>query len=103
MVICAGIAILCLGALIIRHLRCGNKCDPCPPGPDTLMITLEYWAGSSSSSLLTDQGDQFNAATIIKSIHTDILMKDYVSHHSYMIWHVQRIGQSVIAHYADTD
>ena len=49
MVVFAGIAVLCLGALIVRYLR-EKKChsSECPqhgsgePGPNTLKITVNY-------------------------------------------------------------
>ena len=50
MVVFAGIAVLCLGALLVRYLRekkCHSECAQCPsePGPDTLKITVSYCPG----------------------------------------------------------
>lgn len=50
MVVFAGIAVLCLGALIVRYLRekkCHSECPPCPsgPSPDMLKISVSYCPG----------------------------------------------------------
>ena len=53
MVVFAGIAVLCLGALIVRYFRekkCHYECPNCPsePSPDTLKITVSYCPGSNN-------------------------------------------------------
>lgn len=50
MVVFAGIAVLCLGALIVRYFRekkCHSECPQCPsePSPDTLKIIVSYCPG----------------------------------------------------------
>lgn len=78
MVVFAGIAVLCLGALIVRYLR-ERKYQPgeCPqlaigsgePGPDTLKITVDYCqpvnnVGASASKIGQDVMDALHKAFV---------------------------------------
>ena len=72
MVVFAGIAVLCLGALVMRYLR-RKKCDQCPsePSPDTLKITVSYCPNDVSDSGSTSVGDN-----IIQDMHDKFVDND---------------------------
>ena len=97
MLVAAGIAVLCVGDLLARYIRekyhafeFGPDTGKGAGGPDTLVITLEYWSGPRSSSGAqsgsTDalQISNFNsdaAKTIIHQIQSDVIVKySQVSH-----------------------